>query len=317
MKRLFLLSLLAVLFAVLLPMQALSAPSPAAEAPTVSADKDILLRVQTDRGVETVSLQDYLPGVLAGEMPALFEVQALMAQAVAARTYILHRMERTVAAHPQADICNSPACCKAYATEEQLRQNWGDQYDSYYAKVSAAAADTDGQYLTYEGEPIEAVFHSSSAGATEASGAIWNERPYLVSVDSPETADEVPSFVTEVTFSPSQLKAKLLERYPAIQLTADPAQWITGTERNGSGRVQRMTIGGTPISGTELRGLLGLRSTAFTADYANDVFTFTVSGYGHGVGMSQYGANVYAKQGWDYREILAHYYPNTVLNSMQ
>lgn len=317
MKRLILLSILAVLFAVLLPMHALSAPSPTAEPPKASADRDILLTVQTDGGIETVSLQDYLPGVLAGEMPALFEVQALMAQAVAARTYILHRMERTVAAHPQADICNSPACCKAYASEEQLRQNWGDRYDSYYAKVSAAAADTDGQYLRYEGEPIEAVFHSSSAGATEASGAIWNERPYLISVESPETAEEVPSFVTEVSLSPQQLKAKLLERYPATVLPDDPAQWITATERNQSGRVQRMTIGGTPMGGTQLRGLLGLRSTHFTADYVDGVFTFTVSGYGHGVGMSQYGANVYAKQGWDYKEILEHYYPNTVLSSIQ
>lgn len=313
MKHAILLSILAILLAMLLPMQAFSAPAPTTAVPSPSADRDMLLTVQTKDGIETTSMQSYLPGVLAGEMPALFEVQALMAQAVAARTYILHRMERTVTAHPDADICNDPACCKAYATEEALRENWGELYNDYYAKISAAASSTDGQYLTYEGEPIEAVFHSSSAGATESSAAIWNDRPYLVSVESPETAADVPAFVTEVSFSAARLKAKLLEREPSLQLSADPAAWLTDITRNDSGRVQSITIGGTPFSGTQLRGLLGLRSSAFTADYADGVFTFTVSGYGHGVGMSQYGANVYAKQGWDYAEILAHYYPNTQL----
>lgn len=315
MKHAIFLSILAVLAAILLPVLAQPAPVPPTVTPTTSADKDILFTVQTEQGIETVDMQSYLPGVLAGEMPALFEVQALMAQAVAARTYILHRMDKTIAAHPEADICNNPACCKAYATESTLRQNWGDNYDAYAAKLSAAASDTDGQYLVYGGQPIEAVFHSSSAGATEASGSIWNERAYLVSVESPETAADVPNFVTEVTYSSPQFKAKLLEKHPSIPFSDLPAAWITDITRNDSGRVQSINICGTVISGTQLRSIFGLRSSSFTIDFANDTFTFTVSGYGHGVGMSQYGANVYAKQGWSYAEILAHYYPNTQLAS--
>ena len=317
MKHVFLLSIIGILVAFLpailwAPTTSAPLPSPT---PSIRTDESISFTVQTETGTETTNLADYLPGVLAGEMPALFETQALMAQAVAARTYILHCMESPSAAHPDADICNDPACCKAYATEAALRENWGSNYDSYWSRITNAVQATDGQHLTYEGEPIEAVFHSSSKGTTESSEAIWNPRPYLVSVESPETTADVQNLVTEVIFSAEELKTVLTSNFPTLTLSAAPAQWFSQIKHTDSGRVDTVSVCGTVLKGTQLRSALGLRSSAFTVDFADNAFTFTVSGYGHGVGMSQYGANVYAKQGWSYEEILAHYYPGTQLTS--
>lgn len=317
MKHVVFVSVLGVLSAFLLsalciPTESTPVPSPL---PTACTDQEIRFTVQTETGTETANLAAYLPGVLAGEMPALFETQALMAQAVAARTYILHRMQSPSSAHPYADICNDPACCKAYASEETLRTNWGDRYDTYWARITNAVRSTDGMYLTYDGQPIEAVFHSSSKGTTESSEAIWNPRPYLVSVESPETERDVQNLVTEVVFSPTELKSALSAKFPDLHFTADPTAWLKDIKQTDSGRVDSISVCGTPLKGTQLRSALGLRSSAFTVDYADGAFTFTVSGYGHGVGMSQYGANVYAKQGWLYDEILTHYYPNTQITS--
>lgn len=316
MKHAVIISVLAVFLAMVLPLLWTGSTDPlpdTVQAPL--ADRDIRFTVKTDNGIETVDMASYLPGVLAGEMPALFEPDALMAQAVAARTYILYRVAHGSSNHPEADICNSAACCKAYATDDALRSNWGDNYDAYYAKITAAVTGTDGQYLTYNGNAIEAVFHSSSAGATEASGSIWNDREYLVSVASPETAEDVPGYITEVNFTADELKAELAAKYPDMTFSGDASAWITDITLNDSGRVQTAQVCGVELSGSQLRSALGLRSAAFTVAYSSGSFTFTVTGYGHGVGLSQYGANVYAKQGWDYAAILAHYYPGTQLTS--
>lgn len=321
MKHAFLLAVLGVSVAFLLPFlctptTSTPVPSPTTiPAPSSYTDKEYIFTVQTESGIETTNLEAYLPGVLAGEMPALFEAQALMAQAVAARTYILHRTEHPSTAHPNANICNDPACCKAYATEADLRENWDTNYDSYWARITNAVQSTDGQYLTYDGSPIEAVFHSSSKGATESSEAIWNPRPYLVSVESPETTSDVQNLVTEVSFSTEELKSTLSTKFPNLHFNESPATWFTDICLTDSGRVDTVTVCGMALKGTQLRSALNLRSSAFTIDYDDGAFTFIVSGYGHGVGMSQYGANVYAKQGWSYDEILAHYYPNTQLTS--
>ena len=134
-------------------------------------------------------------------------------------------------------------------------------------------------------------------------------------MESPETSEDVPNFITTVSFSPQELSAKLAKARPEIQLSDSPAAWISGLEKTHSGRVESLWIGSEQFTGTQLRSALGLRSSNFTAEYKDGNFIFTVSGYGHGVGMSQYGANVYAKQGWTYQEILSHYYPNTQLAS--
>ena len=264
-------------------------------------------------GVFETTMGDYLAGAVAAEMPALFEPEALKAQAVAIRTYILHGREAGNPNHPQADVCVSPDCCKAWLSPEQLREKWGEDYAANLQKVSAAAADTDGQYLSYEGQAIQAVFHASSAGRTEDSGGLWSPVPYLVSVSSPETDETVQSLTTTVLLSPEELRACVLTARPGAEIAGDPAAWLGPVTYTGSGRVAALELCGESFTGTEARRCLGLRSTDFDAAYTGGSFVFTVRGYGHGVGMSQQGANLLAREGMDYREILAHYYPGTEL----
>ena len=304
MKRIFFLSL-----AMLLCTAGLSiAAARLRPSETPKTDAETVITVLTDGEVRETTMADYLPGVVAAEMPASFEPEALKAQAVAARTYILDRAAHPVEAHRDAAVCGDPGCCCAYASEEALRENWGRDYRKNLRRIRNAVRETDGQRLTYEGEPIRAVFHSSSAGQTEASAALWGAVPYLVSVSSPETAQTVPGFETTVTVSAAEA-AQALE----VELSENPAQWLGEITRDESGRVEAITIGGKTLSGAEARGLFSLRSTNFTAEAADGNLVFHVIGSGHGVGMSQYGANVMAQQGAAYQEILAHYYPGTVL----
>ena len=269
------------------------------------------LLVKCGGEVYDVAMEEYLVGVVAAEMPAYFEPEALKAQAVAARTYAMY-CART-GRHSDADVCTDFACCQAWHSPDTLRQNWGDSYEEHYAAVSAAVAATAGEYLSYEGEPVFAAFHASSCGATEDCGAIWNPLPYLVSVPSPETADTVPGYVSQLELSPLDFRDTVLYAYPYADFTGDESAWIGEITRDDSGRVSSACLGGVDISGTELRSLFSLRSTAFTLEYTGVSFLFTVTGHGHGVGMSQHGANLMAAQGSDYTQILAHYYPGTLL----
>lgn len=312
-------ALLCLVIALMLPLlfagggQAAPEASAEPESAAGGLDSELSFTVLTADGVETVTMSDWLPGVVAGEMPALFEEEALKAQAVAARTYIMYSMGREKPAHPEADVCDDPACCKAHSTDEALREKWGESYEENMARVLEAVRSTDGEYMSYGGEVIQAVFHSSSSGRTEDSAAIWQAEPYLVSVESPETAEDVPNYVTSVTVSPEDFRAAVLTVHPEAEFGEDPAFWLGAAVRDASGRVESVDIGGTQVPGTELRTIFKLRSTAFTLDYTAEGFLFTVTGYGHGVGMSQYGANVMAEDGADYEEILTHYYPGAEL----
>ena len=308
MRRLFFLALGMLLAAAGIGIAAaMLAPEPEA------AGDETVITVLCGGELTETTLAEYLPGVVAAEMPASFEPEALKAQAVAARTYILDRAAHPVDAHPDAAVCGDPGCCCAWIPEEAMRENWGRDFRRNRAKIRAAVRETAGQRLTYEGVPIRAVFHSASAGQTESSEALWGPLPYLVSVDSPETAADVPNYETEVRLTPEALRAAVASAYPELVLPEDPAAWLGGISTDASGRTAYLTIGGQAIPGAEARALFSLRSTAFTVDYALGEFVFTVRGSGHGVGMSQYGANVMAKGGADYVQILAHYYPGTVL----
>jgi len=271
------------------------------------------LLVKCGQEVYDVDMQEYLKGVVAAEMPAYFEPEALKAQAVAARTYALYC--RQTQRHSDAQVCTDFNCCQAWHSLETLQNNWGDSFDENYAAVSQAVEATAGQYLSYEGEPVFAAFHASSSGFTEACGAIWNPLPYLVSVTSPETAETVPGYVSQLELSPLDFRDTLLHARPEADFTGEEPGWIGELLRDDSGRVSSATLGGVSFSGTQLRSLFSLRSTAFTLEYTGESFLFTVTGHGHGVGMSQYGANLMAAQGSSYTQILAHYYPGTVLVS--
>ena len=297
----------ALVFAVLWAEQPLSpVPSPAAE--TVS------VRVKHGDMVAAVPLEEYLIGVVASELPADFEPEALRAQAVAARTYTLY-CART-GKHADADVCTDFRCCQAWKSSEAMRESWGEAYDEKLSRIRDAVESTAGEYLQFAGQAAFTAFHSSSAGFTEACGAIWSELPYLVSVSTPESSDSVPGFVSRVDIGVFDLRDTLLNLHPEADFSARPEEWISEIVLDDSGRVSKAVIGGAAFTGVKLREIFGLRSTAFTIDYADGVFTFTVTGFGHGVGMSQYGANVMASDGADYRTILAHYYPGTELVSL-
>lgn len=267
------------------------------------------LRVlQEDGTVEEMALSDYLWRVVAAEMPASFEPEALRAQAVCARTYSLWKMAAGSHGEDGADLCTDSACCQAYIEPEEAAQNWGDQTQAYTEKIAAAVADTDAQVITYDGQPIQAVFFSSSTDSTEDAAQVWGSSlPYLVSVSSPE-GEEVPNYHSTVTLPADELKALVAEEYSAADLSADPSEWITNVSYNASGRVASLEVGGVAMSGGAARTLFGLRSACFQVEESEGVFTFSVTGYGHGVGMSQYGANAMAGSGSSWQEILTHYY---------
>lgn len=286
-------------------------PEPASTAAPAAQTAPERLLVKCGGEVYDVATEEYLVGVVAAEMPAYFEPEALKAQAVAARTYAMY-CART-GRHSDADVCTDFACCQAWHSPDTLRQNWGDSYEEHYAAVSAAVAATAGEYLSYGGAPVFAAFHASSCGATEDCGAIWNPLPYLISVSSPETADTVPGYVSQLELSPLDFRDTVLYAYPQADFTGDESTWVGEITRDESGRVSSACLGGVDISGTQLRSLFSLRSTAFTLEYTGISFLFTVTGHGHGVGMSQHGANLMAAQGSDYTQILTHYYPGTLL----
>lgn len=278
-------------------------------------DSAVTLRVLIDGQVQEMDMGTYLVGVVRAEMPASFADEALKAQAVAARTYTYYKMKNGgVAAHPQADACDDITCCKAYMDARTAAASWGEQAESYEAKLCAAVADTDGECVLYQGQPVLAVFHSSSAGMTQDAADVWSSAlPYLQSVTSPEDESTVPNYRSSASFATGELKALLQEALPEATLSGPASSWFTGARQNAAGAVTEITVGGVSVSGSRLRTILGLRSACFTMAFDGDTVTFSVTGYGHGVGMSQYGANVLAADGMDYREILAWYYTGTTV----
>ena len=236
--------------------------------------------------VKTMALEKYLQGVLSAEMSEGFHIEALKAQAVAARTYTIAKMNGSL--HKGgADICTDSAHCQAY--NENYVKN---------SKIEKAVKDTKGEVATYGGVPIRAVFHSASCGFTENSKDVWGgELPYLKSVESDDSL--CPDYITTATFKKDELMDLI---------GTDTLSWeITRSE---SGRVKEITFGGHTFKGTEIRNRLNLRSTCFDIEEKDENIIFTVKGYGHGVGMSQWGAEAMARDGKGYKKILKHYYKN-------
>ena len=266
------------------------------------------VRVLTASGEVKMSLDDYIFGVVAAEMPASFEEEALKAQAVAARSYCEYCVN---AGKHGGAVCTSSGCCQAYANEAALRLRWGRDYPKYAAKIKKAVLETSDERLRYDGEAVQAVFHSCSYLRTENSGDVWGSVPYLVSVESPETADTVAGLISTVTVSPDELKRVITGVHPESDFSANTESWLGKTEKNAAGRTAAVTVGGIRLSGREMRSLFLLRSADFDVVFDGENFVFTVCGFGHGVGMSQHGANLMAKAGCDYRSILSHYYPGT------
>ncbi len=266
---------------------------PSSPQPVEKLEKTIPI-LMGDQVVEMTET-DYLKGVLYGEMPASFPMEALKAQAVAARTFLYRQQEHPK--HENAMACTDSTCCQAYKPVD-------DQWD---AVIEQAVMETAGQVMTYEGQLIEAVYFSCSGGQTEEAVAVWGgDVPYLQSVESPGE-EESQKFQQKTEISQEIWKATLEEKCPGISLGSLPELWVGTYIYTAGGGVEQVNIGGKWISGTDLRAWFALPSTNFTIQVGEPMVVTTL-GYGHRVGMSQYGAKAMAEQGSTYEEILSHYY---------
>ncbi len=290
-----------------------------ADSPQGTGDDDITtVCIYDDETGLTYSLplEEYVLRVTAAEMPASFSLEALKAQSVAARTYTVRRMADPCG-KGGADVCTLSSCCQAYKDEAELRSAWGENAEMYFEKLHSATNATRGLILTYDGEPIEALFHSSSGGMTEdASDVFGGDAPYLKSVLSPNE-ENAAHYSDTVSFTRKQFAAAVNAAISGAKLDADRLEeQVSIIEKSESGRVKLMRVGNTTITGRELRRALGLNSTAFTIEFSEGRVKLTTLGYGHGVGMSQYGADAMAQRGADYEEILLHYYSGAKIESI-
>ena len=278
---------------------------------TASRDSGRPVRLQrADGTVEEMTMDAYLWGVVAAEMPASFEEEALKAQACAARTYAAGLQARG-SKHPDADLCDDSRCCQAYTDRDDALLRWGLSAQLYADKITNAVEGTDGLGVLYQGSPIQAVFFSSAAGKTADAVEVWGSSvDYLKSVDSPEGA-EVPNYHSQVVLAPDDLKAQALAVWPGADFSGGPETWLQDVSYTASGVVSGLKLGGVSVSGGEVRNAFALRSACFQVKWDGEHFVFDVTGYGHGVGMSQYGANAMAKEGRGFRDILTWYYTGT------
>lgn len=280
-----------------------SVPEPVVEQVQEEVDNNIYVNVRRSDGrVVSLELEDYVTGVVGAEMPALFNSEALKAQAVIARTYALK-------ANSAGRTLSDSESTQSYKDNGELASIWGGNYSSYYSKIKDAVNSTKGIYLTYNGQFIEAVYHSTSNGRTEDSGNVWgNYYPYLISVDSIYDNSN-PSFSISKSFSYSDISSKL-----GFNVDSNTEFNILGY--TSGGRVSSISVDGHEFSGVSFRSMLGLRSADFDIVKNSDGVVITTRGYGHGVGMSQYGANGMGKAGYSYRDILLHYYPGVSLGQL-
>lgn len=268
-----------------------------------------LLHVKTNQ-VEEIKLDDYLYGVVSSEMPADFEEEALKAQAVVARTYTIYKIQNNLGKHGEASICDSSACCQAWISKEDRFARWQEELrESNWTKIARAVNLTQGKIITYGGNPINAFFHSNSGGKTETTANVWGGTgyPYLQSV---ETAgeDAYTQYSSEAKFTRQDLINKIKEKHADFQINFDEPECIKVLEYTEGDRIKTIKVGNLQLSGVEVRTILGLRSANFDVALNGNEITFTVKGYGHGVGMSQTGADSMAKSGSNYEEIIKHFY---------
>ena len=272
------------------------------------------LRVLRDGSGEAAALDTYLAQVVLSEMPASFATEALKAQAVAARTFACR--QTAGGKHENADVCAQSACCQACLTVEDLRARYGDGFEAAWDKALAAVRETQNEVLTYEGALIDAVYFSCSGGSTEDAAAVWGtDVPYLRAVESPGEQDAA-KYESRVCVTAETFAETLRALDASAQLSGDPGGGVQSVTRTPGGGVDTLTAGDRSFSGVQLRKAFGLNSTRFTLLYEDGAFSFDVLGYGHRVGMSQYGADAIARLGFDYRTILRFYYRGAELTTL-
>lgn len=278
-----------------------------------TASDTISVFMSEDEKTKEMDMRDYIIGTVAAEMPASYETEALKAQALAAVTFAEYlKQNRNGENLNGADISDDSSTHQGYMTQSEMQEKWGDAYNTYYDKIADAVDAVIDKVIVYDGEPIMAAYHAISTGNTESAENMWGKAiPYLISVESP--GDKYSTrYSSEVTVTESDLKDALKDNTDA---DFDRSELIKINSTTDSGTVTSVTVCGIEMSGMELRTLFSLRSPSFALQYDNGEYTFSVSGYGHGVGMSQYGADWYAKQGYTCEEIIEHYYPGTEIES--
>ncbi len=270
-----------------------------------------------------IALEDYIVGVVAGEAPAAFEMEALKAQAIAARTYALWRKsaygEEGCPEHPGAIVCTSHLHCQEWLSIEELRERHGKKWISQYLpRIEEAVEATRGIIMTYNMEPIEPLYHSTSGGHTENSEDVFaNSLPYLRSVSSPYEEGS-PVLVDSYKLTIKDFVSKIKGKYKDFKINEKKiASEINILERSSGGNIKNIKIGNKELTGREVRELLELRSANFSVEVRGKDIYFTTKGYGHGVGMSQWGANGMAQQGISFSEILKHYYQGVSLSVLK
>lgn len=287
---------------------------------TYASEPYKVLDVSTGEVME-VSERDYVIGAVCAEMPASFCDEALKAQAAAAHTYAerqrMRERENPTAELGGADFSNDTSKYQGYFTQEQARQYFGESFDESYAKISAAADEVLPYLITYNDEPIISAFHSMSAGKTESAENAWGSAvDYLIPVDSSYDM-YAPKYMEDVRYERDVLKNKLETAFEGINLGDDITKWLAVEQVSESGTVLTASAGDRKVSGSDIRTALSLRSPSFEVKYDGEGVIITTKGYGHGVGMSQYGANAMASQGSTWQEIIEHYYPNCEITELK
>ncbi len=321
-----------IVIVVLLPMIIVRGCAPSAPPPPLSPPKEEVIKEQvkitvynaSQDKIQEMDLEEYIMGVVAAEMPADFSQEALKAQAVAARTFAYGRMTGVYSSksgvHDGVDICTESTHCQAWTGKEAALKKWGVLFASRnWGKIERAVNETKGLIVVYQGSIANTLFHASSAGKTESVEEVWSGSPvpYLQSVDS-SGEEASKGYVVSKLFTTEQITEELRKKYSGEEFDEEIAESVEILDYTTGGRVKTLKIGNITMKGTEFRTLLGLRSASFVIEQAGDgKMKITTTGHGHGVGMSQWGADSLAKRGGTFREILEHYYTGVDVISIQ
>ena len=279
---------------------------------------EIKLLHKDTKNIETIKLDEYLYGVVSAEMPASYEEEALKAQAVVARTYTIYKMINSAGKHDGADICDDSNCCQAWISKENRLAKWDEKNrEKYWNKIVNAVNSTQGKIITYDGKPINAFFHANSAGATEAPVNVWGGTgyPYLQTVTT-SGEDSYSGYSTVVEVTKKDFESKIKEKHSDFKIDFKEKNCIEIKEYTDGNRVKTIKVGNLELSGVEIRTIFSLRSANFKVEIGNEKIKFEVVGYGHGVGMSQTGADSLAKEGKNYEDIIKHFYTGVKIEDM-
>lgn len=268
--------------------------------------------------IEEVPIDEYLYNVVSAEMPANFEIEALKAQAVVARTYTIYQIINNGNKHENANICDSSKCCQAWISKQDRLNRWEESVrEQNWKRIEEVVNKTKGEIITYNNQPINAFFHSNSGGTTEMPVNVWGGTgyPYLQSVQT-SGEEGYTQYASEVEISNNDILKKLQQKYPNIKIDLKKEDDIKILDYTNSGRVRTIKFGNTEISGVEARTIFELKSANFEIIKSPNSIKFKVKGYGHGVGMSQTGADSLAKNGSNYKEIIKHFYSNVEIKDV-